>query len=199
MRRAVPGLLLAVLLGGCGGVWTPEQQLTKKALVNAHVVRGAAAYQVDRCGEVLRAAATAADPARQSGENLSAYYASSEGKLVIGLLNGVLKPAPADPSFPRAKDIDELTGATEALAALALRPEGTWDGWTLKVDGARSRLGRAISALESGTKSYVLIDVRQEANIKTAEFTASIGKARASDEKGGAPEASAPPAPAPTP
>jgi len=197
MRRAFPGLFLAVLLAGCGGVWTPEQQLTKKALVNAHVVRGAAAYQVDRCGEVLRAAATAADPARQSGENLSAYYASSEGKTVIDLLGGVLKPAPADPSFPRAKDIDELTGATAALAALALRPEGTWDGWNLKVDGARSRLGRAITALETGTKSYVLIDVRQEANIKTAEFTATIGKARASDEKGAAPAPSSPPAPNP--
>ena len=192
MRRAVPGLLLVVLLAGCGGVWTPEQQLTKQVLVSAHVVRGAAAYQVDRYGEVLRAAATAEDPARQSGENLSAYLASAESQVVSTLLTGALKPAPADPAFPRAKDLDEVASATAALAGLALRPAGTWDDWTRKVDGAKSRLHRAIAALEEGTKSYILIDVRQTSNTQTSEFTANITKARAGDEAATKPQGAAP-------
>jgi hypothetical protein len=182
MRRAVPGLLLSVLLTGCSGDWTPEQKLTKQSLVNAHMVRGAVSYQVNRYSEVLRAAATAPDPAKQSGENLAAYFASEEGKVVSTLLNGVLKPAPADPSMARAKDLDEVNGATAALAGLALQPRGAWDDWTRKIEGAQSRLYRATEALEKGTKSYVLIDVRQEANIKTAEFTATLGKARAASE-----------------
>ena len=43
-------------------------------------------------------------------------------------------------------------------------------------------LDRAAAALEAGQKSYVMIDVRQEANIKTSEFTAGLGKARAAAE-----------------
>ena len=186
MRRTIPGLLLSLLLVGCDAVWTPEQQLTKQVLVNAQMVRAAAAYQVERYSEVLKAAATAADPAKQSGENLAAYFASPENRVVGKLLGDVLKPAPADPSFKRAKEIDEVKGAMAALAALALRPQGSWDGWTRQVDGARSRLDRAAAALEAGQKSYVMIDVRQEANIKTAEFTASLGKARSGAE--GAPK-----------
>jgi len=191
MRRAVPGLLLVALLAGCGGVWTPEQQLTKQALVSAHLVRGAAAYQVDRYGQVLRAAATAADPSRQAGEALSAYLASAEGRVVSTALTGALKPAPADPSFPRAKDLDEVQNATAALAALALRPAGTWDDWTGKVDAARTRLHRAITALEEGTKSYILIDVRTTSNTQSSEFTANITKARVADEAA-KPEGAAP-------
>lgn len=190
MRRAVPGLLISVLLAACGGVWTPEQQLTKQLLVNAQMVRGAVSYQAQRYEEVLRAAATAADPGKQASANLQAYYQSGEGRVVYDLLNGVLNPPPADASFPRAKDIDELAGATAALAVVALRPEGEWADWMGKVNAARSRLDAAIAALEKGTKGYVLIDVRQVSNIKTAEFTASLAKARAEDEakaKGAAP------------
>ena len=182
MRRSIPVLLLAVLLVGCDAVWTPEQQLTKKVLVDAQMVRAAAAYQVERYSDVLKAAATAPDPAKQSGENLAAYFASAESQVIGKLLAGVMKPAPSDPSFKRSKEIDEVTGATAALAALAMRPQGTWDGWTRQVDGARSRLDRAAAALEAGQKSYVMIDVRQEANIKTSEFTAGLGKARAAAE-----------------
>ncbi|MFN7988604.1 MAG: hypothetical protein U0529_14105 [Thermoanaerobaculia bacterium] len=187
MRRTIPGLLLSLLLVGCDAVWTPEQQLTKQVLVDTQMVRAAAAYQVERYSEVLKAAATAADPARQSAQDLAAYFASPESQVVGKLLAEVLKPTPADASFKRAKEIDEVKGAMAALAALALRPQGSWDGWTRQVDGARSRLDRAAAALEAGQKSYVMIDVRQEANIKTAAFTASLGKARSGAE--GAPKA----------
>ena len=178
MRRAIPVLLSAVLLVACDDVWTPEQQLTKQALVSAQLTRAAATYQVDRYAEVLKAGATAADPAAAARENLSAYFASAEAKVVSDLLSGVLKPQPAAPALARAKDIDEVTGATAALAALALQPRGAWDDWTRKVEGARSRLDQAMSALEKGTKGYVMIDVRQETNMRTSAFTESLGKAR---------------------
>lgn len=182
MRRTIPVLSFALLLGGCDPVWTPEQQLTKQVLVNARMVHAAASYQVERYSDVLKAAATAPDPAKQSAANLAAYFASQESKVVAKLLDGVLRPAKADPSFKRAREIDEVTAATAALAALALRPQGTWEGWTRQVDGARSRLERATEALEAGTKGYVMIDVRQEANIRTNDFTATLGKARAAAE-----------------
>lgn len=179
MRRAIPGLLFAVALVGCDDVWSPEQQLTKQALVNAQLARAAASYQVERYGEVLKAAATAPDPAAAARENLTAYFASAEAKVVSELLAGVQKPEPANSAFARAKEIDEVTGATAALSALALQPRGAWDEWTRKVEGARSRLDLSVAALEKGTKGYVMIDVRQEANIRTSAFTESLGKARA--------------------
>ena len=182
MRRAVIGLLMTVLLAGCDDVWTPEQQAMRQALVNAHLVRAAVSYQINRYGEVLRAAATAADPAAQAGENLAAYYGSAEGRVVLDLLASVQKPAPADASFSRGKELDETTAATAELATLAMQPRGAWDEWNQKIDGAKSRLYRATEALEKGQKSYVLIDTRQQANIKSAEFTASLGKARAAGE-----------------
>ncbi len=179
MRRTIPGFLSVALLVACGGDWTPEQQLTKKVLIEAQLARAAAIYQVERYGEVLRAAATAADPAAAARDNLTAYFASAEAKVVSDLLSGALKPQPADAAFARAKEIDEVTGAAAALSTIALQPRGAWDEWTRKVEGARTRLDRAIEALTKGTKGYVMIDVRQETNIRTSSFTEALGKARA--------------------
>ena len=182
MRRAVFGLLMTVLLVGCDDVWTPEQQQTKTALVNAQLVRAAVSYQVNRYGEVLRAAATAADPSAQAGKNLAEYYASPECQVILKLLTSVQKPAPAGAAFKKGKELDEVQAATAELAMLAMQPRGAWDEWNQKIDAAKTRLYRATEALEQGQKSYVLIDTRQEANIKSAEFTASITKAKTGGE-----------------
>ena len=182
MRRAVFGLLVTVFLAGCDDVWTPEQQQAKAALVNAQLVRAAVSYQVNRYGEVLRAAATAPDPAAQAGQNLADYYASAECQVILKLLTAVQKPKPADASFKRATELDEVQAATAELATLAMQPRGAWDEWNQKIDDAKTRLYRATEAFEKGQKSYVLIDTRQEANIKSAEFTASITKAKTGGE-----------------
>ena len=69
---------------------------------------------------------------------------------------------------------------------LALEPRGTWESFSREIDEARSRLDRAVSALETGTKDFVLIEARTETNKTSFAYAETIARAKAADsEKAG--------------
>lgn len=171
MRRAVPVLLLALLLVGCGP--TPEQELTKRVLVDAHTARTGVIHLTARYAEILA-------PAAGSGwEEVEAFRTSAEGLVARELLSAYERPVAVDPAFPRASDIEGLTKATADLVRLALEPTGSWESWSEEVERGRSRLDRAIAALEAGTKSHVLIQARTETNRTSAVWAEALVQAKA--------------------
>ena len=194
MRRAATtiGLVLVTLaFVACEGGLTPEQVATKQALIDAHVARAAVTHLVSRYGEVLEAPLPADAPPR-SWEDVAAWRASAEGLAAGTYIAALVTPAPVDPTFQRAKDIAAVTGGTAELVRLALEPQGDWEAFRQAIETSKLRLLRAVEALEKGTKSYVLIETRQETNMRTAGYTEMLAKARSS-------EPTAPGGPTPTP
>ena len=61
---------------------------------------------------------------------------------------------------------------------------GTWESFAKELQVRRSRLDRAISALEAGTKSHVLIEARTETNEKSSLYADALVRARATDAVG---------------
>lgn len=189
MRRAVPVLLLPLLLSACGP--TPEQDLTKRVLVDAHTARTGVIHLTSRYAEILAPATDAGEPDR-GWEEVAAFRASAEGLVARELLSAYEQPVAVDPAFPRAGDIEGLTNATAELVKLALEPAGSWESWSAEVERGRSRLDRAIAALEAGTKSHVLIQARTETNRTSAVWAEALVQARAADPAAGGGTAPAP-------
>ncbi len=181
MRRAVPCLLVSLLLVACG----PKEDYgpTKRALVNAHTARTGVAYLAMRYEEILGPASNESGSTAQSWEDLSGFRESAEGLAARGLLSEYSKPISVDPSSTRRAEIEEVSAATTALVNLALEPRGTWESFSQEIDGARSRLDRAVSALEKGTKDFVLIETRTETNKASFAYAQEIARAKAADSE----------------
>ena len=179
MRRAVIGLLAALVVGACGGGPTSEQLATKAALVDAHVARAAASHLASRYDEAVAGQAPAEEGTAPSWEAAAAYRASDEGIAAVTYLTELGKPVPVDSSFPRAGDIEAVRRATTELVTIVLEPAGTREEFAARVSDAQARLFSAVSALEKGTKNHILIETRSESNIRMAEYTEILASSKA--------------------
>jgi hypothetical protein len=182
MRRAVPVLLLPLLLAACGP--TPEQELTKQVLVSAHTARTGVIHLTMRYAEILEPVGKGADDPDRGWEEAAPFRASAEALAARELLSEYAKPVPVDPAYERARDLEEVSAATAELVQLALEPRGTWDSYTQEIQKGRSRLDRAVSALEAGTKSHILIEARTETNKKSSVYAAALVRAKSADTAG---------------
>ena len=186
MRRAVPCLLVSLLLASCGP--KEDYEPTKRALVNAHTARTGVSHLTMRYAEVLEPAASGPDSTVRGWADLAGFRESAEGLAARRLLSEYAKPISVDPASGRHGEIEEVSQATAALVNLALEPRGTWESFSQEINGARSRLDRAVSALETGTKDFVLIETRTETNKTSFVYAETIARARAADsEKPGKP------------
>jgi hypothetical protein len=184
MRRAIPYLLASLLLASCG----PKEDYlpTKRVLVNAHTARTGVSHITMRYAEVLGSAPGGADPAVRGWEGLTGFRESAEGLAAKRLLSEYSKPISVDPANARRSEIEAVSLATAELVNLALEPRGTWESFSREITGARSRLDRAVSALEAGTKDFVLIETRTETNKTSFVYADTIARAKAADsEKAG--------------
>lgn len=184
MRRAVPCLLVSLLFVACG----PKEDYgpTKRVLVNAHTARTGVIYLAMRYAEILEPAANGAGSTARSWADLSGFRESAEGTAARTLLSEYSKPISVDPASRRRGEIEEVSLATAALVNLVLEPRGTWESFSREIDVARSRLDRAVSALETGTKDFVLIEARTETNEASHVYAETIARAKAADsEKAG--------------
>lgn len=177
MRRTVPGLLLSLLLAACAP--KVEDGVTQRVLTDAQTARAAVIHLVTRYGEVLDEAGSRPDSPAGGWEAVAGYLESAEGLAAREFLAQYSKPVPVDPAFERSREIDEVSRVTAELVTLALAPRGTWEGFVQETNGARARLDRAVAALESGTKSFILIGARHETNMKTAAYVETLARARA--------------------
>ena len=190
MPRAGIGLLAALFVSACGGGPTPEQLATKAALVDAHVARAAASHLASRYDEAVAGQAPAEEGTTPSWEAAAAYRASAEGLAAVTYLSELGKPVPVDSSFPRAGDIEAVRRATTELVTLVLEPAGTREEFAGRVSDAQARLFNAVSALEKGTKSHILIQTRSESNIRMSEYTEILASSKAAGA--GSPQESTP-------
>ena len=186
MRRAIPCLLVSLLLASCG----PKEDYgpTKRVLVNAHTARTGVIHITMRYAQVLEAAASGPDSTEWKWVDLAWFRESEEGLAARRLLSEYSKPVPVDPASRRHGEIEEVSLATAALVNLALEPRGTWESFSREINGARARLDRAVSTLETGTKDFVLIETRTETNKTSFVYAETIAAAKAADsEKPGKP------------
>jgi hypothetical protein len=190
MWRAVPVLLLSLLLSSCGP--NPGQELTKQVLVSAHTARSGVSHLAMRYEEILEPDGRGPGAPAPGWEEVAVFRASAEARVARELLSGYTTPVPVDPAFERARDIGEVSVATAELVKLALEPSGTWEGFAKELQARRSRLDRAVSALEAGTKSYVLIEARTETNKKSSIYADALARAKATDAAGSGKATSAP-------
>lgn len=189
MRRTLPGLLLPLLLVACGGP-TKENEVTRQVLVSAHAARDAVSYLTMRYGEVLAPAGADSGSTAGGWESVAGFRGSPEGLAVREFLSEYAKPVPVDPSFRRAREIEDVTRVTAEMVSLALEPQGTWESFGQELGGIRSRLDKAVTTLETGTKSFILIESRTKIEEKAVAFSKMLAQARAGaagpDSKGGA-------------
>lgn len=181
MRRAIPFLLLSSLLASCGP--RENYEPTKRALVNAHTARSGVIHITMRYAEVLEAAAGGPDSTVWDWADLAGFRESEEGRAARRLLSEYAKPVSVDPASRRRGEIEDVSLATVALVNLALEPRGTWESFSREITGARSRLDRAVSALETGTKDFVLIETRTETNKTSFAYAQEIARAKAADSE----------------
>lgn len=181
MRRAVSYVSLTLLLVACG----PKEDFepTKRVLVGAQTARAGVAHLLMRYAEILEPAASGADSTVRGWEDLAGFRESAEGRAARTLLSEYSTPIVVDPASRRRGEIEEVSTATAALVNLALEPRGTWESFSRETTEARSRLDRTISALETGTKGFVLIEARTETNKSTSAFAGAIARAKAADRK----------------
>jgi hypothetical protein len=179
MRRAVPCLLVSLLLASCGP--KEDYEPTKRALVNAHTARTGVIHITMRYAEVLGAGASGSDSKVLDWADLAGFRKSEEGLAARKLLSEYSKPISVDPGSRRRGEIEEVSLATAALVNLALEPRGTWESFSQEITGARSRLDRAVKALETGTKDFVLIEARTETNKASFAYAETIARAKAAD------------------
>ncbi len=182
MWRAIPVLLLSLLLSACGP--KPGQELTKQVLVSAHTARSGVSHLAMRYEEILEPGGRGPGAPAPGWEEVAAFRSSAEARVARELLSAYTTPVPVDPALERARDIGELSVATAELVKLALEPSGTWEGFAKELQVRRSRLDRAMSALEAGTKSHVLIEARTETNKKSSLYADALVRARASGAAG---------------
>jgi hypothetical protein len=177
MRNAASCLLLSLLLAACGP--TEDQGPTRQALVNAQTARDAVSQLTLRYGEILNPAGSAPGSPVRGWEGLGEFRKSAEGLASAKYLSEFSKPIPVDPAHTRSKEILELSRATAELVSLALEPRGTWEAFAQEVNGLRSRLDRAQAALETGTKSFVLVEVRTKTEENAMAYSKMLSAARA--------------------
>jgi hypothetical protein len=181
---------MSLLLASCG----PKEDYlpTKRVLVNAHTARTGVIHLTMRYAEVLEAAVSGPDSTVRGWADLAGFRESEEGLAARRLLSEYSKPISVDPANARRGEIEAVSVATAELVNLALEPRGTWESFSQEITGARSRLDRAVSALEAGTKDFVLIETRTETNKTSFAYADTIARAKAADS-----EKAAKPKPAP--
>lgn len=178
MRRAVPGLLFPLLLVACSAP-TKENEATQQVLVNAHAARDAVSQLTQRYGEILDPAAGSPDPSTGDWGTVTAFRESAEGLAVRQFLSEYAQPMTVDPAFARSREIEELSLATVGLVNRALEPGGTWGAFVDEMNGLRSRLDKALSTLETGTKSFILVQARSKTEEKAVAYSRMLAKVRA--------------------
>ena len=172
---------MSLVLVSCG----PKEDYapTKRALVNAHTARTGVIYLTMRYAEILEPAAGATDATVRDWADLSGFQESAEGLAARRLLAEYSKPISVDPASRRRGEIEEVSLATATLVNLALEPRGTWESFSKEIDAARSRLDKAVSALETGTKDFVLIETRTQTNKTSFTYAEAIAAAKAADSE----------------
>ena len=178
MRRAGPGLLLSLLLVACSAP-TKEDEVTLQVLVNAHAARDAVSHLTMRYGEIHDRAVGEAGSTAGGPEEFAEFKGSAEGLAVKGFLSEYLRPISTEPSFKRSGEIGDLSAATVELVSLALEPRGTWEAFGQEMSAARSRLDKALTALETGAKSHILIQSRTKTEEKAMAFSRMLAQASA--------------------
>ena len=177
MRRTVSCLLPLLLLAACGP--TEDQGPTRQALVNAQTARDAVSQLNVRYGEFFNPAGSAPGSTARGSEDLAAFRKSAEGLATREFLSAYAKPISVDPAHPRSKEIAELSHVTAELVNLALEPRGTWESYEKETKAIRSRLDKAVTALEVGTRSFVLVEVRTKTEENAMAYSKMISAARA--------------------
>lgn len=180
MRRTVPGLLLPLLIVACGPDNTKEIEVTRQVLVNAHAARDAVSQLTMRYGEVLNAAGVVPGAPARGWEDVAGFRESAEGLVTRQFLSEYSKPVPVDPAFARAREIEDVARATAELVNLALEPSGTWDSYTQELGRVRSRFDRALTALETGTKTFIIVEMRTKVEEKAMAYSKALASAKAS-------------------
>jgi hypothetical protein len=172
---------MSSLLFACG----PKEDYgpTKRVLVNAHTARTGVIHITMRYAEVLEVSASGPDSTARDWADLASFRESEEGLAARRLLSEYSKPISVDPAARRQSEIEAVSVATAALVNLALEPRGTWESFSREIDVARSRLDRAVSAFEAGTKDFVLIETRTETNKTSFAYAQAIAKAKAADSE----------------
>lgn len=181
MRRALPILVLPLFLVACAPA--KDTDVTRQVLANAQIARTAVSDLTMRYGEMLRVAGSSPDAPSGGWEAVAPFRESAEGAAVRQFLSEYSKPVAVDPSFARAREIEELTRATAALVSFALEPRGTWGTFSQEVTSLRSRVDRALSSLEKGTKTFILIEARTKTEEKAMAYSNALAAARAAEAR----------------
>ena len=177
MRRAVSCLLLLLLPAACGPA--KDQEVTRHVLVNAQTARDAVSQLTMRYGEILDPARSRPGSPARAWEDVAGFRNSAEGLAARQFLSEYSKPIPVDPAFARSREIEELSRVTAELVSLALEPRGTWESFVQETNEIRSRLDRALSALETGTKSFILVEARTKTEEKAVAYSRMLARAKA--------------------
>jgi hypothetical protein len=172
---------VSLLLAACGPKENYEP--TKRVLVNAHTARTGVSHLTMRFAQILEPAGSGPDSTVRGWTDLAGFRESAEGLAAKTLLSEYSKPMSVDPASSRRAEIEEVSLATAALVNLALEPRGTWESFSQEINGARSRLDQAVSALETGTKDFVLIETRTETNKASFAYANTIARAKAADSE----------------
>jgi hypothetical protein len=184
MRRLLITFCISTLLVGCG---KEEREKTREVLASAYTVRETVA---DLDGRYARAFQSTGTPewiekSASGWEGVIAFRESAEGVEVKKLLTPYARPLPINAGYRRAADIRELSLVSAELVALALEPRGTWISFGEEMNSIRTRFDRALLALESGTKDYILIEAKAEAQRRIRAYADALvtAVAKADEEK----------------
>ena len=185
MRRAVPALflpLLPLLIVACSP--RKDQETTRQVIANAYIARSAVSDLLTRYGEILNPAGNPPGSVTRGWEDVAKFRESAEGRAEEEFLVAYSKPVQVDPAFARSREIKDVSLVTAELVNRALEPRGTWESFVQEMQGIRSRLDRAVSGLEAGTKSFILIEARTETEEKAMAFSKALAVARAGSDPG---------------
>ncbi len=179
MPRAVSCLFLSLLVVACG----PAEDLgpTRQALANAQTALDAVSHLTLRYGEILVPPGSAPGTPARGWDEATAFLESPEGVATTEFLGRYAVQFPLEKGHPRYREIDELSRVTVEMVKLALEPRGTWESFSQEMKAVRTRLDAARAALEKGTKSFVLVEVRTKTEENAKSFSEALARARASE------------------
>lgn len=179
MRRALPCLLLSLLVVACGKPEDPGP--TREALANAGTALDVVGHLTLRYGEILVPPGSAPGTPAKGWDEATDFLESPEGVATTEFLGRFAVQSPVAKDYPRYREVEDLSRLTVEMVKLALEPRGTWESFEQEMKAARARVEAARAALEKGTKDLVLVEVRTRNEEEAKAFSEALAKARASE------------------